>query len=139
MASLCTIGYGGRRPEELVEMLRCRQIETVVDVRLRPDRASMGAFVRAKSADKGLEKLLAGAGIGYVWLSELGNVFLECADWRQRYAELMDVAGDLLTRRLAALPGNLCLLCAEKRAADCHRLQIAEHLSQRGWSVEHLE
>ena len=52
-----------------------------VDVRLRPDRASMGTYVRAKTPDKGIEAWLGAAGIGYVSLIELGNVFLDFDDW----------------------------------------------------------
>jgi len=36
------------------------------------------------------------------------------------------------------IEGPLCLLCAEKKVADCHRLQIAEHLEKKGWEIEHI-
>jgi uncharacterized protein (DUF488 family) len=134
-----TIGYGGRKPEELVDLLRSQGVATVVDVRLRPDRASMGAYVQAKSSDKGIERLLGSAGIGYVWLAELGNVFLGQEDWAERYARLIERAGDLLTERLGDVKRPFCLLCAEKRMGDCHRRIIADHLTSRGWTVEHIE
>jgi len=135
-----TIGYGGRPPEEFVGLLRAHGVATVADVRLRPDRASMGAYTRARSPEKGIEKLLADAGIGYRSLPELGNVFLDLGDWTAPYAELIDRAGDLLTRRLVELPGPFCLLCAEKRVAECHRKAVAEHLTARGgWRVVHIE
>jgi hypothetical protein len=45
-----------------------------------------------------------------------------------------------LIERLGDLPQPFCLLCAEKRVAECHRLVIAEFLvATKGWSVEHIE
>ncbi|WP_165251745.1 DUF488 domain-containing protein [Paludisphaera soli] len=135
-----TIGYGGRPPEEFVGLLKAHGVVTVADVRLRPDRASMGAYTKAKTADKGIEKLLADAGIGYRSLPELGNVFLDMDDWTAVYGELIETAGDLLTRRLVTLPRPFCLLCAEKRVAECHRGPIAAYLAARGgWRIEHIE
>jgi len=64
----------------------------------------MGSYVRAKSPDKGIQKLLGTVSIEYISLVELGNVFLEYADWRERYLELLEKAGDLLTRRLETCP-----------------------------------
>ena len=135
-----TIGYGGRTKEELLARLKANGVRTVVDIRLRPDRASMGIWVKAKTADKGIEQWLGEAGIGYRSLVELGNLFLEFPDWQARYGRLLESAGDLLTERLAGIPEPLCLLCAEKRVAECHRQQVAEYLARHaGAEVEHLE
>ena len=139
MKPFFTIGYGGRRPTDFIQMLTDNGIRTVVDIRLRPDRASMGAYSKAKSPDKGIERLLADAGIGYVSLVELGNVFLDLPDWQIRYGQLIEAAGELLTTRLADVPTPYCLMCAEKRVADCHRRHVAEYLEKQGWSVTHLE
>jgi uncharacterized protein (DUF488 family) len=136
---LFTIGYGGRMPEEFVERLASAGVRTVVDVRLRPDRASMGAYVKAKTPDKGIERLLSTGGIRYRSLPELGNIFLDYEDWRERYTTFVSRAGDLLVTRLEGLEGPLCLLCAERRIAECHRLQIAEFLATRGFEIEHLD
>ena len=76
-----TLGYGGRTPDDLQQRLCAAGVRTVVDVRLRPDRASLGIFVKAKSPDKGIQRLLTSAGIAYCSLPELGNVFLEYEDW----------------------------------------------------------
>src|SRR5262245_11155472 len=134
-----TIGYGGRKPDDFIAMLKAARVKTLVDVRLRPDMASMGAYAKAKTSDKGIEALLARAGIGYRSLTELGNVFLAQPDWPERYRELIEKAGDLLTRRLEEVPAPFCLMCAEKRVAECHRHIIADHLIARGHAVEHLE
>ena len=136
-----TIGYGGRRPEELVELLRQRHVRTVCDVRLRPDRSSMGTFTLAKSPDKGIVRLLSAAGIGYLSLVELGNVFGQADGWKDRYRRLLDLAGDLLVGRLQSAEPPVALMCAEKRPEDCHRKILADYLARtRGHRiVEHIE
>jgi uncharacterized protein (DUF488 family) len=134
-----TIGYGGRPPEEFVGLLSAHGVKAIADVRIRPDRASMGAYTKAKTPDKGIEKLLSDRGIDYQSLLELGNMFLDLGDWQKPYSELMGRAGDLLVARLVELPAPFCLLCAEKRVADCHRRIIADYLVERlGWTVEHI-
>ena len=137
-----TIGYGGRKPAEFAGLLKAKGIRTVVDVRLRPDRACMGAYVKAKAADKGIEALLRSIGIAYSGCVELGNVFMdekEFPEWRQLYAELLLRAGDMLVGRIAKTEGPFCLLCCEKDVTSCHRQQIADYLEgAQGFEVEHL-
>lgn len=133
-----TIGYGGRSPTEFLSLLTNAGVKTLVDVRLRPDKASMGSYAKARTADKGIEALLSQKGIGYLSLPELGNVFLGDSDWPNLYRELIERAGDLLTRRLKDVPEPFCLMCAEKRVDECHRKIVAEHLEANGNKSTHL-
>lgn len=140
MTAAFTVGYGGRKPDDFVKLLTDQGVRTVIDVRLRPDRASMGSYAKAKDADKGIAGLLAKVGVGYVSLPELGNLFLDYDDWPTRYGEFLERAGPLLFDRIADVPGPVCLLCAEKRVAECHRRHVAEYLARaRGWTFTHLE
>lgn len=134
-----TIGYGGRSPTELLERLGAHGVRTIVDVRLRPDRAHLGSFARSAEPGRGIEGWLEPAGILYRARIDLGNLFREREDWRAPYARLLAVAGDLLLEGLDELPGPICLLCAEKRPADCHRSLIADALVGRGHEVLHIE
>jgi uncharacterized protein (DUF488 family) len=135
-----TIGYGGRRPADLATVLVEHDVRSIADVRIRPDRASMGAYAKARTPDKGIEKLLSERGIAYRSILELGNMFRDLDDWHGPYRELFDRAGPLLVSRLDALPTPFCLMCAEKKVSDCHRLIIADFLvATRGWTVEHIE
>jgi uncharacterized protein (DUF488 family) len=129
---LVTLGYGGRTPPELITLCRSADVVTVVDVRLRPDRASMGIYVKAKDPTKGIESLFSRAAIGYVSLPELGNIFMEFEDWAPRYTRLLERAGDLLVERLHMVQGPVALLCAEKDARACHRQPLAQFLVARG-------
>jgi hypothetical protein len=134
-----TIGYGGRTPNELISLLKSKQMKAVVDVRLRPDRASLGYYAKARDQNSGIERLIRNAGIEYFSFIELGNLFLGLPDWADRYRRLFEEAGELLIERLSQVPQPFCLMCAEKRAAECHRKIIAEHLATRGHEVEHIE
>jgi uncharacterized protein (DUF488 family) len=135
-----TIGYGGRVPGDFVAVLADAGVKTVVDVRIRPDKAAMGSYAKAREAEKGISGLLARGGIGYVSLPELGNLFRDYDDWPERYGKFLEAAGPLLFDRLAGIPGPICLLCAEKKVSECHRRHIALYLERTaGWRFHHLE
>jgi len=134
-----TIGYGGRKPEDFIALLKLKGIKTIVDVRFRPDHAYKGYYAKAKSRDKGIQKLLADNTIEYISLIKLGNPFMENEDWRERYQQLLEKDGDLLIEPLYSILGPLCLMCAEKSHTECHRQLIADFLIKKGFEVEHIE
>jgi uncharacterized protein (DUF488 family) len=133
-----TVGYGGRHPDEFLELLRSHQTPRIIDVRVRPAEASMGVYKKAKRPDLGIESLLDRAGISYSHFLELGNLFRGLEDWEQRYRALIQAAGSLLLDRLRQIDEPYCLLCAEKDAANCHRGIIADAIAREGHSVIHL-
>jgi uncharacterized protein (DUF488 family) len=133
-----TIGYGNRNPQEFVDLLKKKGVKVVVDVRLRPDRAYTGSYKKAKSQEKGIQKLLATGDIAYISLVDLGNVFMGYDDWRERYQQHLEKGGNHLTEPLQSIPGPFCLMCAEKSPVKCHRSLIAEYLARKGYEVEHI-
>lgn len=142
-----TIGYGGRTPDEFGSLLAKNQIQTIVDVRLRPDRSSMGSYVKAREDNKGIVKLLANYQIQYLSLIELGNLFIERAnstgkgkEWKEVYGPFLERAGPLLFDGLVGVKHPICFMCAEKLVCDCHRWHIAAYLEKMlNWKFTHLE
>ena len=61
-------GYVRRNPKEFLCHLKQEGVRTVVDVRLRPDRARTEAYTRVKSPEKGIQKVLADAAVDYLHL-----------------------------------------------------------------------
>lgn len=134
-----TVGYGDRKPEELVEMLKTNKIKTVVDVRLRPDKSWSGKYKKTKNEEKGIEKVFKGTGIRYISVIELGNIFGDDLLWREKFKIYLEKIGYLLIQKLEELDEPICLMCCEKDASKCHRELIAEYLAKRnGQIIEHL-
>jgi hypothetical protein len=124
-----TIGYGSRKPGDFLRLLQEHGVLAFVDVRLRPDRARMGVYAKAKDPSKGIDGLPGKTSIQYLSLVELGNIFLDFEDWEVKYCRLLNQAGDLLTERLPQVQVPFCLMCAE----------IAEYLAAKGWEVQNIE
>ena len=66
----------------------------------------MGSYAKAKDPEKGIAGLLAKAGIGYVSLPELGNLFLEYDDWPERYERFLAAAGPLSSTASRTCPAR---------------------------------
>ena len=134
--TIFTIGYGGKTREQFLEPLKQHGIEVVADVRIYPNRASMGMYVKAKSPDKGIEKTLGDAQIGYEWFEELGNPDPKDPEMKA-FRHLVAHEAAERTRRLIELGSRktVCLLCSEKAHEDCHRSIIGDYLASQGWEV----
>jgi uncharacterized protein (DUF488 family) len=134
-----TVGYGGRKPDEFIELLKMNTVPIIVDVRLKPQSAFIGIYKKAKDPHKGIQGLLERAGIQYIWIPELGNLFKDDNNWPQKYQLYLEEKGELLCSKLYELKTSFCLLCCEKYASGCHRKIIADYLSKGDYEVVHLE
>ena len=143
--SVLTIGYEGRSPEALMTELRNREVQVLLDVRLRPNSRKPGfsktslreaceaggiQYVHDKRLGTPPEMMdHVKSGAGYDWeTSEQYRVFL------RTQTEALEKAVDIVTHNVT------CLLCFERQPADCHRRIVAEELSVRaGVRVDHVE
>jgi len=140
---LFTIGYGGRKPSEFPSLLKRHGIKTIIDVRLRPNRACMGSYVKAKTADKGIVALLSGAGIDYRHEPDLAptdgilTTWMESkrsdTDWALYEDQFIPVLEERKIEKSIKLGdfNHACLLCSESKPEKCHRRLIAEYLRDK--------
>jgi uncharacterized protein (DUF488 family) len=145
MQKFYTLGYGGKMPQDFIKILQHYGIGTLIDVRLRPDKATFGTYKKAKTADKGIQKVLKELNVHYFSLVELGNIFMEDQNWLRKYPKLLENSGNLLLKRffesiLPKLQQPFCLFCAENDYLNCHRKFLAGFiLSQKPeLQVEHI-
>jgi uncharacterized protein (DUF488 family) len=147
VATIFTIGHSTRSSEELIEVLKTHRIQTLVDIRAYPMSRRLPHFNR-----ESLEERLPDAGIGYVWMKELGghrkkirddspNVALRSPgfrnyadymlteDFRRAIADLVDMAEHSRT----------AYMCAERLYFRCHRMLVSDWLVAHGHEVLHID
>jgi uncharacterized protein (DUF488 family) len=138
-----TAGHGTRTAEELIELLRRANVQTVVDVRRFPGSRRNPQFNR-----DALARSLEAAGIRYRHEEALGGR-LRDEPGEERFGCIRTAAFRSYAARMGtsewqrALEAALaepapCVLCAETNWRRCHRLLIAELLIARGHDVLHL-
>jgi uncharacterized protein (DUF488 family) len=142
---LYTLGHSTRTLDELVAMLRAFDIRVLVDIRTIPRSRTNPQF----NADA-LPLSLRSRRIRYVHLPELGGLRRRGKDspntaWRnasfQGYADYMltdDFEKGLTKLRALAENRTVALMCAEAVPWRCHRSLVADALTARGATVEHI-
>jgi uncharacterized protein (DUF488 family) len=141
-AECFTVGYEGRRVDELLDSLATAGVEQVIDVRERAQSRKPGF------SGKSLRAELSGAGISYKHIPELGSpshvratyratgdfeTFSECyRDHLRRQRAFLTLVLELIAIRRTAL------LCFERDSGACHRSLICKELESAGLSFTHL-
>jgi uncharacterized protein (DUF488 family) len=122
---LFTIGHSNHPIESFLDLLRRHDIEAVADVRSRPYSRFVPHFSKP-----GLARLLAEAGIGYVFLgAELGGkprtgeTPASATDYASRVRQPEFRAG-IAQLLAAARERRVAMLCRERDPLDCHRLHL---------------
>jgi len=128
-----TIGYGGRKPEELVKILKEHGVDLVVDVRRKPK-----GYLAVYSYPQ-IKGWLAKHGIDYLHEARLGNPYETVEEYEADAENLLgklDLMGML--KEWGYPERTVALLCAEKNPERCHRRVIADWLAKFGVKIAHL-
>jgi len=140
-----TIGHSTRTADAFVGVLKAHGIECVADVRRFP-----GSRRHPQFGHEELARTLAGHGIDYVWLPELGGrrkADVPPADSAWRHPSFRAYAVHLESEEFAAglerllHLGAACrtaMMCSELLWWRCHRALIADVLRFRGFAVTHI-
>ena len=104
-------------------------MRTLIDVRAFPVSRRHPQFSRPA-----LESALADQGIAYAWQGKAlgGYRKIPYSEHTRTPAFRHAVAA------LGARTDDVCIMCAESKPEDCHRLHIADWLAARGHQVVHL-
>ena len=141
-----TLGHGARALADFVATLRSAQVTGIIDVRRYP-----GSRRHPQFGARTLPDALAGEGVAYDWLPELGGRRKAETSpspnpaWRvdafRHYADYMDsaeFAGGLARLLDLARERPSAVMCAETHPSQCHRRLIADRLVTLGHDVVHL-
>ncbi len=147
MEKIFTIGSTHTSLEEFIERLKDAQVDCVVDIRLN-NTSQLAGFAKRDDLDYLLTR---GFNIGYVHLLECAptqdmlDPYRHAHDWN-RYSsdykvimkerDMVRVFTETVKKNGWKRP---CLLCAEYKPDTCHRILLAEAVSEaEGVEVKHL-
>ena len=140
-----TIGHSTRPLEEFLEVLAAHGIRAIADVRRFPGSRRHPQFAR-----EALERSLAGNGLDYLWLPQLGGRRSARKDSKNtawRNAAFKGYADHLESAEFAQGHAQSCTLASERRTAlmcaemlwwQCHRSLIADAMKVQGAQVWHI-
>lgn len=147
MATLFTIGHSTRSLDELVEVLKKHDIQTLVDIRAFPMSRRLPHFNR-----ESLEKALPAAGIQYISMKALGgyrkktladspNTALRNSSFRNYADYMLSPDFEAAARELIRLAeqGRTAYMCAERMWFQCHRMLVSDWLVAHGNEVFHID
>lgn len=126
-----TIGHSNRKQDDFLDLLKHYQIEIIVDVRRYP-----GSRKNPQFNSGNLKKALQPAGIVYFWFGEQLGAFRP--EGYENYMQSEAYQAGILQLSELAYRGTLCILCAEKLFATCHRIHISDSLTEKGFQILHI-
>lgn|SRR5438552_3770280 len=137
-ADFFTIGYSGRKTDEIIAALKSRGVRTLVDIRQNPV-----SMYRPELSKTNLARLLSLKGIQYAHLPELGvprDIRAKAIETGTRdviwawYDEnvVTSFLGNNLHVFLNIFEHPVALMCTETDPQECHRHRLSLALEQMG-------
>jgi len=124
-----TIGYGGRKFEAFLSLLKKYGINLVVDVRRFP-KSKYPEYVK-----ENLEQELPQRGIGYVFMGDTLGGFRRGYQAYMKTEAYMRGIKDLLD---LAEKGRVAIMRLERSPKGCHRRYISKTLQDLGVQILHI-
>lgn len=144
---LYTIGFTQKSAETFFETLRLHKIDLLLDIRLN-NRSQLAGFTKGSDLAYFLAEICACAYrhcIEFAPTKEILDAYkkkeISWAEYERQYNALLDARGDAPAFRERFSPyQNICLLCSEVSAQQCHRRLAAEQILRYNptMSLEHL-
>ena len=141
MTAIHTIGHSNHDIDAFITLLRLHGVNAIADVRSHPASRRFPQFDK-----KALQASLESAGIRYVFLGDgFGARPRDPACYTKGRADFDKIrasntfAEALARLRAGAQEYRICLMCAERDPADCHRTWlVAQTLHDGGATVSHI-
>jgi uncharacterized protein (DUF488 family) len=145
MTTVYTIGHSTRDIGEFIELLKTQKITRLADIRTIPRSRHNPQYEQAA-----LKQSLAGEGIEYVYMKELGGLRPSTKDspnmaWRNKsfrnYADYMQTVAfaDGVDRLInLAREKTTAIMCAEAVPWRCHRSLVGDALLVRDVAVKDI-
>ncbi|MCL4439484.1 MAG: DUF488 domain-containing protein [Firmicutes bacterium] len=126
-----TIGFSKKNLKKFITRLKIADVKKIIDVRLN-NTSQLAGY----SKKEDLEYILNLVGINYEHIPDLApteellkdykNKKLTWADYEKKFKEIL-ASRDPYKKIIASQIANICLLCSEDKADECHRRLVAEY------------
>jgi uncharacterized protein (DUF488 family) len=137
-ADFFTLGYTGRKTEEIVQALKAHRVQTLIDIRQNPV-----SMYRPELSKKNLAALLETHGIDYAHLPQLGvprDIRAKAIEtgsrdviWEWYDANVLEeFFGGNLHFFINGFEHPVALMCTEIDPKECHRHRVSIALEQMG-------
>lgn len=133
--NIYTIGFSKKKLEVFIDLLKKNEIDLLIDTRLN-NTSQLSGF--SKKDD--LEFILKTFNINYIHRVDLAPTDeilkkykkkeIPWSEYEVKYLELLQKREILTGFRELIKDNNICFLCSESEAENCHRRLLVEYLKQ---------